>query len=150
MSSTNSDDTNEPAPEAQPEAAPTEAAPTEAAAPAKRKKRRKKPKEADEDSAEPKRAALDEKGQERAAFLLDFPEDAELEIVIRAFEVGNYRRVHQLAPELSERHADPQVRAAAAELFQRIQPDPLVKFLYGVAVALFVAVVAWAYFAHRH
>ena len=151
MSSTNSDDPSAPnaevAPEATTEAPPEAAAPE--AAPTKRKKRRKKAKDAPAEGAESKRPALDEKGQERPGFLLNFPEDAELEVVIRAFEVGNYRRVQQLAPELSQRHADPEVRAAAAELLQRIQPDPLVKFLYAVAVALFVAVVAWAYLGHR-
>ncbi len=119
-----------------------------AAAPEKRKRRKKRKREASADGATPGREPLDAQGRERAEFLLDLPEDAELEPLIAAFERGDYRRVREGAPGVAARHADPSVQAAARELLRRIEPDPLVKFLYGAAVALFVVVTALAYLSH--
>lgn len=84
-------------------------------------------------------------GRERPHFLRLFPDDPQLQRLVRAFEAGNYELVRKQAPELAESHADPIVRAAARELRRRIDPDPLVKFLLWVALALFVFVVWHTY-----
>lgn len=123
------------------EAAPAAAAETETGA-KKRKRKRKKVEDA------PLRASLNPEGRERPAFLLGFPEDPELERVMQAFELGNYAFVREAAPALAEKATDPKVRAAAEELARRIEPDPLVKVLLGLALALLVLLTFWAYKTH--
>jgi hypothetical protein len=125
-------------PEAEPKAESSEAEPV-------KKKKGKKKKKAAATEARPER---DAQGRDRPTFLLDFPHDPELEALITAFEIGNYARVRELAPRLIERSDNPEVKAAAQELLDRIEPDPLVKFLLAIAVALFVAVVAITYHSH--
>jgi hypothetical protein len=133
------------APKAEPETAEpkTEAAP-EAGAP-KRKRRKKAAPPGATSGAE--RPALDASGRSRPAFLLRFPEDPELEEVIRAFEAGNYARVTELGTRLAETTKDVELRAAAEELVRRTEPDPLVRLMLGLVAALLLAVVAYAYFA---
>jgi hypothetical protein len=126
------------APEAEPKAESSEAEPV-------KKKKGKKKKKIAPSEARPER---DAQGRDRPTFLLDFPHDPELELLITAFEIGNYARVREVAPRLIERSDRPEVKAAAQELLDRIDPDPLVKFLLAVAVALFVAVVAITYHSH--
>ncbi len=92
---------------------------------------------------------LDAQGRERPRFLLEFPKDPELERLVQAFEVGNYEAVRTGAPELAERTEDPVVRAAARELRRRIDPDPLMKYLLWVSLALFVFVV-WHTYSGQH
>jgi hypothetical protein len=118
------------------EAPPSEAPPKERS---KKKKRRAK-------SAA--RNDLDAQGMQRPAFVLDFPEDPELDTLVRAFEAGNFALVRERAPRLAESSDRAEVKAAARELARRIEPDPLVKFLLGVAIALFVTVVAYIYRSH--
>lgn len=122
---------------------PEEKSAAEDAAP---KKRRKKRKPLEEPSVRRNPTAPD--GSERPAFLLGFPEDAELERLMRAFELGDYARVRSDAPALAERTTDPKVRAAAEELARRILPDPLIKVLLGLSVALLVVITFWAYKTH--
>ena len=110
---------------------------------AKRKKRKRK--KVDEPAL---RHSIGPDGRERPAFLLGFPNDPELEQLMRAFELGNYARVRSGAPELAERTTDPKVRAAAEELARRIEPDPLVKVLLGLSIALLVVLTLWAYKTH--
>lgn len=119
----------------------------EPAKPKKKKKKRAAHTETTE-AAPRERPALDEAGRERPAFLREFPEDPDLEPLIQAFERGNYAKVRADAPRVAERTAEPEVKAAAEELLRRIEPDPLVKFLLGVAVALFCAVVGYVYLSH--
>ncbi|HET9957304.1 MAG TPA: hypothetical protein VFQ61_22555 [Polyangiaceae bacterium] len=110
------------------------------------KKRRSKNKALPE--VAPRRANLDAKGRERPRFLLEFPEDPELERLIGCFEAGNYRELRQGAPTLIERSTNPEIRAAAEELLRRIEPDPLMKLLLVAAIVLFICVVAAAYGSH--
>jgi hypothetical protein len=110
--------------------------------------KRKKKKRSAPDPEAPARAELDVTGRERPAFLLNFPADPELELLIAAFEAGNYRAVRERAPRLAERTERAEVKAAALELARRIEPDPLVKFLLAVGILLFVAVVAYVYHSH--
>ncbi len=88
---------------------------------------------------------LNADGRERPRFLLEFPADPELQRLVRAFEAGNYHTVREDAPKLAERTEDPIVRAAARELRRRIDPDPLLKYLLWIALALFVFVVWYTY-----
>lgn len=98
----------------------------------------------------PKRAPLDATGMERPAFLLDFPEDPRLEPLIAAFEAGNYARVREGAAELARSTDDPAVREAALTLRRRIEPDPLARYLLGIAVLLLVVLTVWAYHGGPH
>jgi hypothetical protein len=84
-------------------------------------------------------------GEERPAFLLQFPDDPELERLIRAFEEGNFAKVRAEAPELARRSTDEAVRRAARELRQRIDPDPLLVVLLVFALSLFAFLVVWIY-----
>ncbi len=93
---------------------------------------------------------LNAEGRERPRFLLEFPQDPELQRLVRAFEAGNYQAVRLGAPKLAESTEDPIVRAAARELARRIDPDPLMKYLLWVAIALFVFVVWHTYQDQLH
>jgi hypothetical protein len=88
---------------------------------------------------------LNARGEERPAFLLEFPDDPALAPLVEAFEYGNYAKVRKEAAALAQGTADPRVRRAAEDLLLRIEPDPLVKRLLLVAVCLFLFVVAWVY-----
>jgi hypothetical protein len=93
---------------------------------------------------------LNTEGRERPRFLLEFPDDPELQRLARAFEAGNYEAVREGAGKLAESATDPIVSAAAKELRRRIEPDPLMKYLLWVAVALFVFVVWYTYQGQSH
>jgi hypothetical protein len=93
---------------------------------------------------------LNSDGRERPRFLLKFPDDPELQRLVRAFEAGNYEAVRDGADKLAESTADPLVREAARELRRRIDPDPLLKYLLSVAVLLFVLVVWYTYQGQSH
>lgn len=110
-------------------------------------KPRKKKKKAKRSAQAPHRPELDAQGRYRPAFLLNFPDDPELERLIAAYEAGNYAYVREHASELAERASDPGVRDAALELRQRIDPDPLVKYLLFAAMTLLAFLIAWAYLA---
>lgn len=118
-------------------------APTDEATAGRPKKKRKKRRG---DPA--RRGELDAAGMQRPAFVLDFPEDPELDVLVRAFEAGNFAFVREHAPRLAESSSSADVKAAARELSRRIEPDPLVKFLLGVAGALFLVVVSYVYHSH--
>ncbi len=100
--------------------------------------------------AEEEDRPLNADGRERPRFLLKFPDDPELQRLARAFEAGNYEAVRLGASKLAESSEDPIVRAAASELRRRIEPDPLMKYLLWVALALFVFVVWYTYQGQSH
>jgi len=121
----------------------------------KKKKKKKKPVEQEDASAEaplPEDAepALDVSGAERPAFHAWFPRNEELEVLVRAFEVGNYALVRARAPKLAQGSESEKVRAAARELLARIEPDPLMKYLLLAATLLLVFLAFYAYRAHGH
>jgi hypothetical protein len=91
------------------------------------------------------RPRLNAVGEERPAFLLEYPDDPELAILMRAFEEGNFAHVRKHAPLLMRRTQDPAVRRAARELRARIDPDPLLVVLLVFAISLFVFLAAWIY-----
>lgn len=105
-------------------------------------------KSASSEEAAHRRAPLDAEGRERPAFLLDFPEDPELERLIAAFESGNYALVRREAEPLAARTTNEDVRRAALELRRRIEPDPLAKTLLAASVLLLVFLAFWAYLEH--
>lgn len=77
--------------------------------------------------------------------MLAFPADAELELLIAAFEAGNFAHVRSEAPKLAARTGDDAVRRAALELRSRTEPDPLLLLLLLLCLALFVFLVIWVY-----
>lgn len=91
---------------------------------------------------------LDAQGRERPLFLSEFPEDPRLSRLVVAFEAGNYALIRSDAEKLAEQTSDPLVRDAALELRRRIDPDPLIKYLLGLAVALLLFLVFYTYQLH--
>ncbi|MBK7581303.1 MAG: hypothetical protein IPI67_13945 [Myxococcales bacterium] len=89
--------------------------------------------------------ALDAEGRERPRFLLSFPSDPELDKLVAAFERGDFAAVRQGAPELANRAQNPEVRDAALELRQRLEPDPLIKYLLLASMMLLLVLVLHAY-----
>ena len=121
----------------------SEGAAAPAARPAKKRKKKKK--------LSPVREGVPE-------FAERFPRHPALDALLEAFEQGNYARVRAEAPRLVEAGADDddenapskEVRAAAAELLRRIDPDPLAAYLWGIAVLLLVFLSLWYWLgAHR-
>jgi len=134
---------------------PESARATSAESPSEPKKKKKKKKKraaekADAGDEKPAGPVLGPEGWERPGFVLDFPKDEELDRLVRAFELGNYVFVREHARKLADGSADESVRRAAAELLRRIEPDPLVKILFLMSVALFAFMVFYAYRAHGH
>jgi len=87
----------------------------------------------------------------RARFLETLPPHPELTALAEAFERGNYARVRAEAPRLVETAEDEAVRDGARELLRRLEPDPLMKLLLGLAIVLLLAVTAFAYTtSHGH
>lgn len=87
---------------------------------------------------------------ERPRFLLDFPDDPELERLIAAFEAGNFALVRRDAERVAESTSDPAVKEAALELRRRIDPDPLAKYLLAISGVLLVILTIWAYAQASH
>jgi hypothetical protein len=137
------------APEArtsEPDAVATSGEPS--SAPKRKRKRKKRAPDAAGAPPEPAPPALTADGRERPIFVLGFPRDPELDRLVRAFELGNYAHVREHAPQLAERGATDEIRAAARELARRIEPDPLIKILLALSIALLVALAFWAYKTH--
>ncbi|HEX6765223.1 MAG TPA: hypothetical protein VF103_07085 [Polyangiaceae bacterium] len=121
--------------------------------PKKKKKKKKKKKRATEAEAKdekPEGPVLGPEGWERPNFVLDFPKDEALDRLVRAFELGNYAFVRENGKKLAESSADEAVRGAARELLRRIEPDPLVRILFLMSIALFLFMVFYAYRSHGH
>jgi hypothetical protein len=135
---------------------PPPASKPEPGQPAPKKKKKKKKKPADSEASpeetlpEEVEPALDVSGAERPAFHAWFPRHEELEVLVRAFEVGNYALVRERAPKLAQNAESEKVRAAARELLARIEPDPLMKYLLLAATLLLVFLAFYVYRAHAH
>lgn len=91
------------------------------------------------------RERLDQDGRERPRFIFTYPADPQLAQLTAAFERGDFRSVGIGAKELEKTATDPAVKAAAHDLLLRIQPDPLVRWFWFVAVAVFTFLVVWSY-----
>jgi len=90
-------------------------------------------------------ARLDSDGRERPRFIFTYPDDPELSTLTAAFERGDFRSVGAGAKVLAENAPDPEVRAAARDLLLRIQPEPLVRAFWFIAVSVFTFLVVWSY-----
>jgi hypothetical protein len=127
------------------------ATPDSAPLPKKKKKKKKRAPEATEATEETSTGpVLGPEGSERPHFVLDFPKDAELDRLGRAFELGNYAFVREHAPKLAASSSDEAVKRATGELLRRIEPDPLVKILFAMSVALLAFMLFYAYRSHGH
>jgi hypothetical protein len=91
------------------------------------------------------RERLDQHGRERPRFIFTYPDDPELVKLTAAFELGDFRSVRLGARELEKTATNPDVKAAARDLLLRIQPDPLVRWFWVIAVVVFTFLVAWSY-----
>lgn len=112
------------------------------AQPATRKKKKRKRKQ---HAVAVGRSELDAQGRERPRFLLEFPADPQLDRLVAAFERGDFATVRADAPALANGAEDERVRDAALELRQRIDPDPLVRYVLLASVILLVVLVLHAY-----
>lgn len=93
---------------------------------------------------------LDADGRERPPFLLNFPKDPKLDLLVQAYEAGNFRYVRSHAAQLIAETDNPEVRKAAEQLRRRIDPHPLVVTMLAIAIVLFSFLVVWAYTAASH
>ena len=89
-------------------------------------------------------------GVERPRFLLSFPPDPQLDQLVEAFEKGDYWTVRQETDALIEKTDDEDVREAALELRERIEPDPLMRYLLVGSVVLLIALTFFAYHHGHH
>ncbi len=72
-------------------------------------------------------------------FARDFPSEARLDALVRAFADGNYARVRREAPALAETTDRDDVRVAARTLVERTKADPLMVLLLILTGALLFA-----------
>lgn len=93
----------------------------------------------------PTRAALNAAGEERPRFLLDFPEDPQLEPLIELFEEGNFYELRKRVKALEQEGPPVAIRAAALELLERTRPDPSMIWLLLLCLGLFAFIVGWTY-----
>jgi hypothetical protein len=124
-----------------------EAADREPPAPPPAKKKTKKRKKRAEGQLAPAAAPGAGVPAHWPEFARSFPRDPALDELVEAFEAGNYAAVRARAPELIHRTESDEVRAAARNLLQRLEPDPLAKLLLGVAALLLIALSFW-YWTH--
>ncbi len=78
-------------------------------------------------------------------FARAFPDDPELQALVRAFENGRYAHVRKHAPALAAGTDNPKVAEAARELRRRLDPDPLARNLLLAAIALLVVLAIWSF-----
>jgi len=104
-----------------------------------------------EEQGSPKKKKKKAKGKPREgvpSFAQRFPKDKDLDVLVAAFERGDYGRVRKDAPALAKSAKDEAVRHAAEELLRRIDPDPLAKYMLVAASLLLAFFTVW-YFSHR-
>jgi hypothetical protein len=84
----------------------------------------------------------DAQGRERPRFVAAAPEHEGYRKLLASFERGDYASLRREAPKLLEGELTPEVRAATLELLERIEPDPLVRWLL-VLTATLLAWLIW-------
>jgi hypothetical protein len=87
--------------------------------------------------------------EHRPAFAASFPEDPELDRLVRYFARGNHRAVREGAEALEKSATDPAVAAAARELRARLEPDPIWRVLLGATLVLLITLTTWAVYRGR-
>lgn len=93
---------------------------------------------------------LDGDGRERPIFVTRYPKDPRLDVLVAAFERGDFRSVESgaralLASPKDEEAPSLEVRNAAEDLLRRTRPDPLISLFLIMAVGLFVFFAFWVY-----
>ncbi len=76
-------------------------------------------------------------------FARGYPPHDQLDALVRAFEDGDYRTVRAGATALAAATEDATLRAAARDLAQRTQPDPMAKWLFAAAALLMVGLFGY-------
>lgn len=76
-------------------------------------------------------------------FAKDFPADPELDLLVAAFERGDYRAVADGAPKLAAKTDRDDVKRAAELLAARTKPDASAKLLFVVAALLLAGLTAF-------
>ncbi len=79
----------------------------------------------------------------RPSFASDFPRVPELDVLVDAFEHGDFARVRAEGPKLAGSAADAAVRDAARTLVDRTRPDRLAVLLVALTGVLLVALSAY-------
>jgi hypothetical protein len=78
------------------------------------------------------------------AFAKDFPRHPALDELVAAFERGDYAAVRRGAPKLTDAEGvDEDIKQAARLLRARIEPDPLSRKLFVIALGVLVLLSAW-------
>ena len=85
----------------------------------------------------------------REGFARSFPDDPELQRLLRAFEAGDYFTVRADAARVADAASNPEVRKAALDLRRRIEPDPLQLYFLLLTLVLLVFLTSWFYL-HKH
>jgi hypothetical protein len=76
---------------------------------------------------------------DRPAFARDFPREARLDALVRAFADGDYARVRRDAAKIAETAERDDVKLAARALLDRTRADPLTIGLLSLTGALLLA-----------
>lgn len=84
----------------------------------------------------------------RLSFARNFPQSAELDELLAAFDGGNYARVRELAPPLVSRTGEPEIARAAREVARRVEPDKTILLLLGISIALLAVLAIW-FWSHK-
>ena len=77
------------------------------------------------------------------SFAKDYPDDADLLNLARAFERGDFGGVKRAAPGLLSAKSDPEVLKAIHELVSRTRPDPLSIALIALTALLLIALSSY-------
>jgi hypothetical protein len=80
----------------------------------------------------------------RPSFAAGYPDDPELERLVRLFVRGNHRAVREGVAALLHARPSGAVADAARDLRRRLSPDPIAYVLLGVTLALLVTLSLWA------
>jgi hypothetical protein len=82
------------------------------------------------------------------AFARDFPSDARLDALVRAFADGDYARVRRDAPAVAKTADRDDVKLAARALLERTRADPLMVWLLVLTGVLLLTLSAY-WWAHN-
>lgn len=79
----------------------------------------------------------------RPRFAESFPRDADLDVLLAAFDAGDFAQVRDGVARLVASEKEDAVKNAAKELLARTKPDPLSALLLLVSALLLVLLSAW-------
>ena len=102
-----------------------------------------------ENTAPREREAASHEEPRRPAFARDFPRDAKLDAIVRAFADGDFARVRDEAPALAKSSDDEDVKRAATLLYERTKPDPLATWMLALTALLLIVLTGW-WISHGH